>query len=85
MFDQLPYLAYLQNPAIVGIVKNGIVDDLSLQKYLFAIGLLKNSIQDSLNMIVSDNGKVSNAVVRRQPDMKFPTVLRKRNSVGIRG
>ena len=28
LFDQLPYLAHLENPAIVDIVKNGIVDDL---------------------------------------------------------
>ena len=64
MFDQLLYLAYLKNAAIVGIVKNGIVDDLSLQKYLLATGLLKDSIQDSLDMIVSNNGKLNNAVVR---------------------
>ena len=64
MFDQLLYLAYLKNAAIVGIVKNGIVDDLSLQKYLLATGLFKDSIQDSLDMIVSNNGKLNNAVVR---------------------
>lgn len=64
LFDQLLYLAYLKNAAIVGIVKNGIVDDLSLQKYLSATGLFKDSIQDSLDMIVSNNGKLNNAVVR---------------------
>ena len=72
MLNQLPYLARLENMAIVDVVKNGIVDYLSLQKYLLAIGLLKDSIQDSLGMIVYDNRKLSNAVVRRQLDTKFP-------------
>ena len=52
LFDQLPYLSYLENLAIVDVVKNGIVGDLSLQKYLLATGFLKDSIQDSLDMIV---------------------------------
>ena len=30
LFDQLPYLAYVENPAIADVLKNGIVDDLSL-------------------------------------------------------
>ena len=77
LFDQLPYLAHLENPAIVDVVKNGIVENLSLEKYLLATGLLKDSIQDSLNMIVPTNGKLSNAAVRRQLDMKFPSVMRK--------
>ena len=55
LLDQLAYLSHLENPAIVDVVKNGIVDDLSLQKYLLATGLLKDSIQDSLNTIVSSN------------------------------
>ena len=28
LFDQLPYLAHLENPAIIDFVKNGTVDDL---------------------------------------------------------
>ena len=56
LFEQLPYLAQLDNPAIADVVKNGIVDNIALQKYLMVTGLLINSIQDSLNMIVSDDG-----------------------------
>ena len=39
----------------------------SLQKYLLAIGLLKDSIQDSLDMIVTD-GKFNNVSFRRTLD-----------------
>ena len=81
LFDQLPYLAHLENPAIVDIVKNGAADYLSLQKYLLATGLLKDSIQDSLDMIVSRDGKLSDAAVRRHLDMKFPSVMRKPNPI----
>ena len=40
LFDQLPYLGNLENPAIKNVIKDGIVDNLSLQKYLLATGLL---------------------------------------------
>ena len=79
LFYQLPYLGHLENPAIVDIVKNGIVDDLSLQKYLLATGLLKDNIQVSFDMIVSSDGKLSDAVVRRQLHRKFPSGMRKTN------
>lgn len=77
LFDQLTYLPHLENPAIVDAVKNNIVDGLSLQKYLLAAGLLKDSIQDSLDMVVSEEGKLSNAAVTRQLDKKFLSVMRK--------
>ena len=32
LFDQLPYLGHLENPAIKDVIKDGIVDNLSLQK-----------------------------------------------------
>ena len=32
LFDQLPYLAHLENPAIVDVVKNGSVDNSNWQK-----------------------------------------------------
>ena len=70
-FDQLPYLAHLENPAIVDVVKNSIVDDLSLKKYPLATGLSNNSIQDSLDMIMPSDGKLSHAVVRKQLDTTF--------------
>ena len=77
LFDQLPYMAHLENPEIFDVVKNGIVDDLSLQEYYFVTGILKDRIQDSLDRIVSSNGKSSIAAVRRQLDTKFPSVIRK--------
>ena len=60
LFDQLRYVVHLENPAIKGVIKDGIVDNLSSEKYVLATELLKNSIQDSLDMIVTD-GKVNNA------------------------
>ena len=50
LFDQLPYLAHLRNPVIVDVIKIGIMDNLSLQKYLLVTGLLKDSIQGSLDI-----------------------------------
>ena len=38
LLDQLPYLADLQNPAIVCVVKNGIVDDLRQQNMFLQLG-----------------------------------------------
>ena len=64
------------------VVKNGVLDNLSLQKNLLATGLLKDNILDSLDMIVSSDGKLSNASVRRQLDKKFPSVMRKPNPIG---
>ena len=71
LFEQLPNLAQLDNPAIADVVKNRIVDNIALQKYLMATGLLINSIQDSVNMIVFDDGKLSNAAVMCKMDTKF--------------
>ena len=81
LLDQLPYLTRLENLAIVDIVKNGIVDDLNLQKYLLATGLLKDSIQDGVDMIVSSDEKLSDAAVRRQLDAKFPFFMKKPNPI----
>ena len=44
LFDQLPYLGHLENPTRKGVIKDGIIDNLSLQKYVLATGLLKDSI-----------------------------------------
>ena len=77
MFEQLPYFPQLDNPAIADVVKDGVVDNLSLQKYLMATSLLKDSIQDGLNMIASDDGKLSDTAVGRQLDIKFPSIMHK--------
>ena len=83
LFDQLPYLGHLENPAIVDVVKNNIVEILSLQKYLLATGLLKGSIQDSLHMTVSSDGKLRDTAVRRQLDTKFLSAMRKPNPINV--
>ena len=75
MFDHLPYLGHLDNPAIEYVIRDGIVDNWALQKYLLATGLLKESIQDSLDMIAT-NGKFNNALVKRALDTKYPTIMK---------
>ena len=44
---------------------------------------MKDSIQDSLDLIVSSDGKLSNAAVVRQLDKKFPSVMRKSNPINV--
>ena len=58
------------------------MDNLALQKHLFKTRLLKDSIQDSLDMIITD-GKFKNASVRRVLDTKYPLVMKKSNPVNV--
>ena len=76
-FDQLPYSAHLKNPTIQGVVNNGINNKKTFQKYLLATSILESFIQDSLDKIVSDDGKLSDAAVHRQLDLKIPSVMKK--------
>ena len=39
LFDHLPYLGHLENPAIKDVIKDGTVDNLAFQKYLLATGI----------------------------------------------
>ena len=41
LFDHISYLHHLENLSIKDVIKDGIADDLSLQKYLLAAGILK--------------------------------------------
>ena len=82
LFDQFPYLSHLENPAKKDVIKDGIIDHLSLQKYLLATGLLKDSIQDSLDMIVTD-GKFNDMSVRRALDTKYLSVMKKSNPIDV--
>ena len=52
LFDKLPYVAQLNNPAIDNVVKGKQNDNLSIQKFLLATDLLQDTIQDNLDMIV---------------------------------
>ena len=82
LFNHLPDLGYLGNPAIKDVPRDGVIDNIALQKYLLATGLLKDSIQNSLDMIVT-NGKFNNARIRRALDTKYPTIMRKPNPIDI--
>ena len=81
MFDQLPYSTYLENPTIRDVFNNGINDKETLLKYLLGTGILESCIQDSLDIIADDDGKLSNAAVRREFDLKIPNVMKKLNPV----
>ena len=82
LFGKQPYVAHLENPAINDVVKSGKVDSLALQKFLMATDLLQDSIQENLDMIVTDVG-FNNASIRRALDMKFPSVMKKPNPVEV--
>ena len=58
------------------IIKNGRVDNLEFQKYLLATDLLQHSVQQSLDMIVTDGG-FNDAAVRTELDSKYPSVMEK--------
>ena len=52
------------------------VDNLELQKYLLATGLLQDRVQQSLGMIVTDGG-FDDDVVRRDLDLKYASIMKK--------
>ena len=82
LFDKLPYVAHLDHPAIDNAVKGGKVDDLSLQKYLLATALMQDTIQENLNMVVTDGG-FNNASIHKTLDTKYPSVMKKSNPIDI--
>ena len=80
LFDKLPYVAQLNNPAIENVVNRNSADDLAVQKYLLAMDLLQDTIQENLNMIVRDGG-FNNASIHRVLDTKYPSVMKKPNPI----
>ena len=76
LFDKLHDIAQLKNPAIDDVVKGKKNDDLSIQKFLLATDLLEDTIQDNVDMIVTD-GDFNEADVRRALDTKFSSVMKK--------
>ena len=76
LFNKLSYIAQLNNPAIDDVVRGKKTDDISIQKFLLATGLLQDTIQGDLDMIVTD-GDFNDASVRRALDTKFPAVMKK--------
>ena len=82
VFEKQPYVAHLEYPAINDVVKGGKVDSLVLQKFLLAADLLKDSIQENLDMILTD-GSFNNASIRQALDTKFPSVTKKPNPIEV--
>ena len=80
LFDKLPYVRKLDNPAIENVVNGNNADDLSVQKNFLGTNLLQDSIQESLNMLVTD-GEFNNASIRRVLDAKYPSVMKKPNPI----
>ena len=76
LFRKLPFITNLNDAAIDDVIKNGNVNKLALQKYLLATGLFEDSIQENLEMIVTD-GEFNNASVHRALDLKYPSVMKK--------
>ena len=76
LFNKLRYVMKLDNPAIENVINGNNADDLSVQKFLLATDLLQDSVQESLNMIVTD-GNFNKASIRRALDTKYPSVMKK--------
>ena len=76
LFDDLPFVAQLDNPAIENVIKGKTNDDIDIQKFLLATGLLEDTIQNNLDMIVTDSD-FNNAAVRHALDQKYPTIMGK--------
>ena len=68
LFNKLPFVRKLDNPAIENVVNRNDADDLS------------DSVQESLNIIVTD-GDFNNASIRRVFDTKYPSVMKKPNPI----
>ena len=76
LFDELPFVAQLNNPAIENVISGKENDDISIQKFLLATGLLEDTIQNNLDVIVTD-GDFNNAGIRHALDQKYPTIMGK--------
>ena len=76
LFQQTPYFAEANNPAIDDVVLGDKTDDLSIQKFLLSKGVLEDAVLDNLQMIVTDR-KFNNAGIRRKLDLKYPSIINK--------
>ena len=70
LFDKLPYIVQLNNPAIENVIKG------QENEFLLATDLLEDTIKNNLDMIVT-NGEFNNAGIREALDTKFPSVMQK--------
>ena len=76
LFQQVPYFAEANNPAIDDVVLGNKRDDLSIQKFLLSKGVLEDAVLDNLDMIVTDR-KFNNAGISRKLDLKYPSIVKK--------
>ena len=76
LFQQVPYFAEANNPAIDDVVSGNKRDDLSIQKFLLSKGVLEDVVLDNLDMVVTDR-KFNNAGIRRKLDLKYPSIVKK--------
>ena len=76
LFQQVPYFAEANNPAIDDVVLGNKRDDLSIQKFLLSKGVLEDAVLDNLDTIVTDR-KFNNAGIRRKLDLKYPSIVKK--------
>ena len=76
LFQQVPYFAEANNPAIDDVILSNKRDDLSIQKFLLSKGVLEDAVLDNLGMIVTDR-KFNNAGIRRKLDLEYPSIMRK--------
>ena len=82
LFEKQLYVAHLENPAINDVVKGGKVDSVALQKFLLVTELLQDSIQENLDMIVTDGG-FNNASIRQALNSIFPSIMKKTNPIEV--
>ena len=73
-------MTHSKNSTLNNIIKNGVVNNLALQKSHLATGLLQDSVQQSLNVKVT-NGGFNDAAVRRELDLKYPSIMKKLNPI----
>ena len=75
-------MTHSKNSTLNNIIKNGVVNNLALQKSCFATGLLQDSVQQSLNVKVTNRG-FNDAAVRRELDLKYPSITKKPNPIDV--
>ena len=73
MFSKLPYLANLEDPVFQNEVQDVINSREDLQKYLLATGDLSDSIQERLDLVVSNSRLNDGTAVSHESDLNPAT------------
>ena len=80
MFSKLPCLANLEDPVFQSEVQDIINNREDLQKYLLATGDLSDSIQESLDLVVSNSRLNDGTAVSHEFDLNPATKFFKQNN-----